>query len=108
MDGIEQLKQDVREGRVSAERLVELLVSLQQELQSARRRIEELEKKVGAETTKFAEPFSVGAEEQRQEARGKKKRERNRPLRRGRVTTAEKIKLAERTEKVGSSSKLGL
>ena len=100
MDGVEQLKQDVREGRVSAERLVELLVSLQQELQAARRRIEELEKKVGAETTKFAEPFSVRAEEQRQEARGKKKRKHNRPLRRGRVTTAEKIQLAQRTEKV--------
>ena len=108
MDGVEQLKQDVRDGRVSAERLVELLVSLQRELQAAQqsladalRRIEELEKsRGGAETVKFAEPFWLRAEELRQEARGKKKRKRNRPLRRGRVTTAEKIQQAQRTEQV--------
>ena len=108
MDGVEQLQQDVRDGRVSAERLVELLVSLQRELQAAqqsladaRRRIAELEKRLGgAETVKFAEPFSLRAEELRQEARGKKKRKRHRPLRRGRVTTAEKLQQAQRTEKV--------
>lgn len=108
MDGVEQLKQDVRDGRVGLARLVELLVSLQQELQAARqeladarRRIAELEQQVGAQTTKFAEPFSLRAEEKRQETRGKKARSKPpRPLRRGRVTTAEKIKLAQRTEKV--------
>jgi len=108
MDGVEQLKQDVREGRVSAERLVGLVVSLQQELQAARqslddarRRIEELEKtRGGQETVKFAEAFSLRAEEKRQEARGKQKRKRHRPLRSGRVTTAEKLKQAQRTDKV--------
>ena len=108
MDGAEQLTQEVRDGRISAERLVELLVSSQRELQAARqslddarRRIAELEKRLGgAETVKFAEPFSLRAEEQRQEARGKTKRKRNRPLRRGRVTTAEKIQQAQRTEPV--------
>ena len=40
------------------------------------------------------------AEEQRQEARGKKPRKRKRPLRGGRITTAEKVAQAERTEKV--------
>ena len=82
MDVVEQLKQDVRDGRVSVERLIELLVSLQRELQAARqsledarRRIAELEKRLGgAETVKFAESFSLRAEEQRQEACGKRHR----------------------------------
>ena len=108
MDVVEQLKQDVRDGRVSVERLIELLVSLQRELQAARqsledarRRIAELEKRLGgAETVKFAESFSLRAEEQRQESRGKKKRKHHRSLRLGRVTTAEKIQQAQRTEKV--------
>jgi hypothetical protein len=38
------------------------------------------------------------AEERRQEARGKKQRKRKRPSRRGRITTAEKIARAKRTE----------
>jgi hypothetical protein len=101
MDDVERLKQDVREGRIPAERLVELVVRLQRELQAARRRIEELEKRLGGSATvKFGEPFSLRAEEQRQEARGKKQRKRNRPRRRGRITTADKIAQAQRTEQV--------
>jgi transposase len=42
MDVVDQLKQDVREGRISADRLLELVVTLQRELQAARQRIEEL------------------------------------------------------------------
>ena len=98
---VEQFKDDVREGRIDADRLVELVVTLQRQLQQARRQIEELEKKLGGSLTqKVAEPFSLRAEEQRQEARGKKRRKRNRPLRRGRITTADKIARAVRTEKV--------
>ena len=70
-----RLKQDVREGRISIDRLVDLIVTLQRQLQEARRRIEELEKKLGGSgTAKVSEPFSVRAEEQRQKARGKKRR----------------------------------
>ncbi len=98
---VEQFKDDVREGRIAADRLVDLVVTLQRELQAAKRRIEELEKKLGgAPTQKVAEPFSVRAEERRQEARGKKPKKKPKPLRRGRITTAEKIARAERTEKV--------
>jgi transposase len=98
---VEQLKQDVREGRVDADRLVELVGALQQRLEQANRRIEELEKKLGSPpTAKIAEAFSMRAEEQRQIARGKKPRKRNKPLRRGRLTTADKIARAARTEKV--------
>jgi hypothetical protein len=100
MDDVKQLKEDVRAGRIDAERLVELVVTLQRALQESRRRIEELEKKVGGSATvKVAEPFSLRAEEQRQQARGKRARRRNRPLRCGRITTADKIAQAQRTEK---------
>jgi 3-methyladenine DNA glycosylase/8-oxoguanine DNA glycosylase len=47
MDAIEQLKQDVREGRIGVDRLIDVIVSQQQQLQAARQRIEELEKKAG-------------------------------------------------------------
>ena len=98
---VEQFKDDVREGRIDADRLVDLVVTLGGELQQAKRRIEELEKKLGGSpTVKFDEPFSLRAEEQRQEKRGKKPKKKPQPLRRGRITTAEKIARAERTEKV--------
>ena len=96
---VEQFKDDVREGRIDADRLVDLVVTLQRGLQQAKRRIEELEKKLGgAPTVKIAEPFSVRAEERRQEARGKKRRAKKKNG--GRITTAEKIARAARIEKV--------
>ena len=71
MDVTEQLKQDVREGRIDVDRLVELVVSSQRQLQQAHRRNDELVKQLGGSgTVKTAEPYSVRAEEQRQEARG--------------------------------------
>lgn len=84
---------------IDSDRLVELVVTLAEELQQARRRIEELEKELGRRTAKLEEPFSLRAEEKRQEARGKKRRKRK-PKRRGRNTTAEKVAQAERTEKI--------
>src|SRR6266516_6430129 len=108
MGDLDRLKQDVQEGRIDSDRLVDLIVTLQRQLQAAHQRIDEqtqrieaLEKPLGgAATTKVDEPFSVRAEEQRQQARHKKKRKRQRPGRRGRLKTADKIKLAERTEDV--------
>ena len=105
MDAIEQLKQDVREGRIGVDRLIDVIGTLQRQLESAHReltaaqqRIEELEKKTGAvATAKVDEPFSMRAEEKRQEARHKKKRKPSRKGRRGRLTSADKIKRAERT-----------
>src|SRR3990172_5017203 len=106
MEDIDRLKQDVREGRIEADRLVDLVVTLQRQLQAAnkrseeqQKRIEELEKQLGGSgTVKVDESFSMRAEEQRQQARGKKKRKRKLKVRRGRLKTADKIKLAERTE----------
>jgi len=101
MDAIEQLKEDLRQGRIDANRLVELMVTLQRELQAAKQRIAELEKQLGGTTTpKVNEPFSMRAEEKRQEARGKKKPKPKRTGRRGRFTTADKVAQAERSVEV--------
>jgi hypothetical protein len=107
MEVLEQLKRDVREGRIGVERLFDVLVMQQRQLESAQRqlkaalqRLEELEKKDGGSVTaKVAEPFSMRAEEKRQQARHKKKKpKRSRKSRCGRFTTADKLKLAQRTE----------
>ena len=76
---VKQLEQDVREGRVKLDRLVELLVTQQRKLAEAQERIrtleatvEELQKKLAASpTAKFDESYSLKAEEKRQEARGR-------------------------------------
>jgi transposase len=116
MDDIDQLKEDAREGRINVDRLVDLLVATQQQLHAttqqlatatqqldaANQRIAELDKQVGSSpTTKVDQPYSMKAEEKRQEARGKKKKRKRKPKgRRGRISSAEKIQRAERTEKV--------
>jgi transposase len=104
---IETLRQDVQEGRISADRLVDLLASQQhameellRQLRAAKERIEEFEKKLGSQpTTKLDEPFSLRAEEKRQDARGKKAKPKSKK-RRGRFRTKDKIAQAERTEPV--------
>ncbi len=108
MDAIETLKKDLQEGRIDAARLVELVASLQrqlqnalQQLQAAQQRIAELEKQLPNSTKpKVAEPFSMRAEEKRQEARGKKSPKGKRRGRRGRFKTQDKIAQAQRTEAV--------
>ena len=104
---IETLKQDVQQGRVTSERLVELIASQQriiqtvlQQLQAAQQRCVELEKKLGGPpTTKLDQPYSMRSEEKRQEAGGKK-RKGKRKKRGGRFRTIDKIAAAERTEPV--------
>jgi transposase len=108
MDTIEMLKQDLKEGRISAERLVDLVADLCRKLEAANQRIEELNQRIeelekqcgGTPTAKVEEPFSTRAEEQRQEARGKKRPKRKPKGRRGRVSTNDKVAQAERTEAV--------
>jgi transposase len=115
MDAIETLRREVQEGRITADRLVDLLASqqhllqttqqqlqtTQQQLQSAQDRIEALEKKLGGQspTAKLDEPYSLRSEEQRQEARGQKTKPKGkRKGRRGRIKTQDKIAQAKRTE----------
>lgn len=100
MEAIDTLRQDVRDGRIGAERLLDLLEMVLRRLDAANRRIEELERKLGG-TTKLDQPFSMREEEKRQEARGKKKKRKpNRKERRGRLKTEDKVSQAERTEQV--------
>jgi chromosome segregation ATPase len=47
MDGIDQLKEDLRQGRVDVNRLIDVIVALERQLEAARQRIAELEKKLG-------------------------------------------------------------
>src|SRR3954451_23233650 len=109
MDAIEQLKDDLISGRIDPNRLVEVMAAVQRELQAAKQRITELEqrnaeleKQLGTPSTtaKVEEPFSMRAEEKRQEAKGKKRRRRKDKGRRGRVRTADKIAQAHRTAEV--------
>ena len=89
----------MQEGRIKPERLLDLIASLQQQLQAAQQRIEELEKKLGGPpTAKLDEAYSVRSEEQRQGAQAKKKRKRKGGG--GRLKTKDKIALAERSEPV--------
>jgi hypothetical protein len=104
---IDTLRQQVQQGRISAERLVDLLATqqrafqaLQQQFQTLQQRCEELERKMGQPPpAKLEQPFSLRAEEQRQAAHSKK-RKAKRQKRRGRVPSKDKIAAAERTEAV--------
>ena len=106
----QDLKRELQAGRIDLDRLLELLGSQQQQLNAANdqlakahNKIAELEAKIAkleSKQPKLAEPFSVQSEEKRQAARGKKKFKKAKPARRGRIATAEKIKLCTRTEKV--------
>jgi transposase len=101
MDAIDQLKEDVRQGRVDVDRLLDIIVSLQRQLEAARQRIAELEKQRGGPAApspaKVDQPFSMRAEEKRQRDRNQNQRKLSRRGRRGRLTTADKLQLAERT-----------
>jgi transposase len=109
MDAMEQFKQDVREGRIDAERLLDVIAMqqrqlemTQRELKAALQRIAELENKAGpptaSGTAKVDQPFSVRAEEKRQQARhNKNKLKLSKKGRRGRLSSSDKVKLAQRT-----------
>ena len=94
MDAKEQLRDDVRTGKVSVDRLIDLIFALQ-------RRVEELEKLLGSPppTPRLDEPYSMKAEQRRQESLAPKKKPK-RKHRKGRRSSAEKIAAAERTEAV--------
>ena len=115
MNASEKSKRDEPEDRISTDRLLDLIAELRGELETAKReletaklelkkaqgRIDELEKQIGASTTaRTVEPYSMKAEEKRQAARGKKKKKPETKGRLGRVSTAEKLAMAKRTERV--------
>lgn len=88
---VNELKADAAAGKLSVDRLLAVIVTLQQ-------RIAELEAQLNSKnpTDRLDEPYSEKAEDKRKNRKPPKKP----PLRRGRVTTADKIKLAQRTERV--------
>jgi transposase len=109
-----QLKNDLREGRIDADRLIDLFCSYHAQQQQ---RIEQLEqlttefqqeiiqlrKQLGGSATTIDASYSMKAEEKREEARGtkkKKKRKESKKQRRGRIANEEKLKLADDTEDV--------
>ena len=98
---VDQLRQDVAEGRVELDRLVELIASQQKLIQQLQDQIEKLKDQIGKNPTeRLDESYSEKAEDKRKaEAEGKPKK-RNKPKRSGRVSTAEKIARASRTQKV--------
>jgi hypothetical protein len=89
---IQQLRDDAASGRLSVQKLIDVIVMQQ-------KRIDELEAAIRSKnpTERLDEPYSQDAEAKRK--RGKN-RKRPKPLRRGRISTQDKIKLAERTEQV--------
>lgn len=99
---IEQLKTDVGAGKLSLDKLLAVIVAQQ-------KRIAELEELIRAKnpTARVDEPYSVKAEELRKRKAELAKRNAkpkgskgSKKLRRGRVTTADKVALATRTELV--------
>jgi transposase len=104
---VEQLRQDVAEGTVQLDRLVELIASqqkliqqLQQDIEKLREQNEKLREQIKNPTERLDESYSEKAEEKRQEKKTGKKKKRKIPRRTGRLSTAQKIAKAARTEKV--------
>ncbi|MCP4902105.1 MAG: hypothetical protein GY906_34495, partial [bacterium] len=97
----DQLRQDVAEGTVKLHRWVDVITSQQKRIEQLQEEIEKLKEQIKKNPTeRLEEPYSERAEEKRQaKAKGKRKK-RKIPKRRGRLSTAEKIAKANRTEKV--------
>lgn len=90
---VEQFKQDAAAGKISVDQLVEIVVA-QQEL------IRKLQDQVASRnpTPRLGQQYSQKAEEKRK-AQGKRAK-RKKGHRRGRLSTADKVKLAQRVEQV--------
>ena len=97
---VDQLKQDVAEGTVELDRLVELIASQQKLIERLQAEIEKLKEQAKKNPTeRLDEAYSEKAEDKRQAGKGKPRKPKP-PKRKGRLTTAAKIANASRTEKV--------
>lgn len=93
---------------LSRDELIKLVRMQAAAIERLQKRVEELEAKSQEKnpTERLDQPYSQNAEEKRQEdgkgkgSKGKKDRKGPKPLRRGRITTADKIARAERTESI--------
>ncbi len=92
---IEQLRDDAAAGRLSTDRLIDVIVMLHNRINELEKQLEEFKGK--NPTERLDQAYSEKAEQQRKAKVGKRKRKRRRV---GRTKTADKIKQAERTETV--------
>ena len=106
MDACEPAKPAAPDDRGDSDRAVELigrvygeLETLRAENEALKREIAELKKQLAgsAATAKVSEPYSMRAEEKRQQTRGRGKRKESKKQRRGRIANEEKIRRAEET-----------
>jgi regulator of replication initiation timing len=109
---VEHIRQDVADGTIQADRLVEFVASQLKVIQQLQARVEELQAQVEKlkeenrklkeknPTDRLGEAFSEKAEEKRQAKAKGKRSKRKKPKRRGRLSTAEKIARAAWTETV--------
>ena len=105
---LESLRQDVARGTTALDQLVELIASQQKiialqqtQIEQLQAEIEELKTRVEKHPTeRLDESYSEKAEEERQAKAGKRRKPKKKPKRQGRITTAEKIAKAVRTEQV--------
>lgn len=96
---VQQLKDDAAAGKLSVEKLIDVIAAQQAHMAAQQQRIAELEALVKSKhpTERLDQPYSEQAEQKR---KGSAKKRKRKPLRRGRISTAEKIQLAERTERL--------
>jgi len=96
---VQQLRDDAAAGKLSVEKLLNVISAQQAQISAQRQRIAELEALVKSKnpTARLDAPYSEKAEQKR---KGSAKKRKRKPRRRGRISTAEKIKLAERTERL--------
>lgn len=96
---VQQLRDDAADGKLSIDKLIDVIVAQQAQIATQQKRIDELEAIIKSKnpTERLDQPYSEKAETKRHPKSGKRKRK---PLRRGRISTADKIKLAQRTETV--------
>ncbi len=108
---VEQLKQDAAAGKIKVDRFLQIIVAQQGKVQLLEEENERLRAEILSRnpTERLDDAYSQRAEEKRKadlerQAEAKKKRKKRKKkkdgARRGRVSTAEKIKQAKRTEQV--------
>ena len=96
----QDLRKLVRELQRALKAKDKTIKKLVDQLEKSNNRVSALERELGkSPSRKFDEPFSVEAEERRQQQRTRSKA-RKKKARKGRVTTADKLKRAARTEHV--------
>jgi len=94
----EKLQNDAKDGKLSVEQLIQIIVAQQQEILEQQQRIDELERQLGLKQ-KAQEQYSLQANARREKAK-QKRRKKQKSDRRGRRTTKFKLVDALREENI--------